>query len=52
MSKSLFNTNPKSEYLAIFEGHSGGVLGPLATCWLAALLIAYFLYKKYKPIVE
>ncbi|MDP3334257.1 MAG: CPBP family intramembrane metalloprotease [Methylococcaceae bacterium] len=48
MSKSLFNTNPNAEYLTIFEGHSGGVLGPLATYWLAILLLGYFAYKKYK----
>lgn len=52
MSKSLFNTNPNSEYLAIFEGHSGGVIGPLATYWLAALLLSYFAYKKYKLILK
>lgn len=50
MSNSLFNTNPNSEYLAIFEGHSGGVLGPLTTVWLAAVLVVYFSYKKYKSI--
>lgn len=48
MSKSLFNTNPNAEYLAIFEGHSGGILGPLATVWLAALVVGYIFYKKYQ----
>lgn len=45
MSKSLFNTNPNSEYLYFFSGHSG-VLGPLVTGWLLVLLVGYFFYKK------
>ncbi len=45
MSKSLFNTNPHSEYLSYFNGHSG-VLGPLATVWLLVILLGYFGYKK------
>ncbi|MDO9162685.1 MAG: type II CAAX endopeptidase family protein [Methylococcaceae bacterium] len=52
MSKSLFNTNPNSEYLAIFEGHSGGILGPLATVWLAVLVVGYIFYKKNQSAGE
>lgn len=44
MSKSLFNTNPHSEYLYYFNGHSG-VLGPLVTVWLFVFLMGYFAYK-------
>jgi len=47
MSKSLFNTNPNSEYLYFFSGHSG-VLGPLVTGWLIAVLAGYVVYKKYQ----
>jgi len=50
MNQSLFNTNPNSEYLAIFEGHSGGVLGPLTALWLAGVLVVYFGYKKFKSV--
>lgn len=46
MSKSLFNTNPHSDYLFLVSGYDG-VIGPLVTIWLAITLTGYLIYKRH-----
>lgn len=45
LSKSLFNTNPNSDYLYLVSSYDG-VIGPLVTAWLALAIVGYFLYKR------
>ena len=45
MSKSIFNTNPDSEYLYLVSGYDG-VIGMLVTVWLM-LVIALYLIQRH-----
>jgi membrane protease YdiL (CAAX protease family) len=46
MSKSLFNTNPHSNYLFLVSSYDG-VIGPLVTIWLVITLSGYLIYKRH-----
>ncbi len=45
LSKSLFNTNPHSDYLFLVSSYDG-VIGPLVTAWLSVSIIGLLLYKR------
>jgi uncharacterized protein len=45
LNKSLFNTNPQSEYLFLVSRYDG-VIGPLITLWLAITITGYLAYKR------
>jgi uncharacterized protein len=47
LSKSLFNTNPNSDYLYLVSSYDG-VIGPLVTTWLALAVVGYFSYKRLR----
>ena len=44
LSKTLFNTNPNSDYLFLVSSYDG-VIGPLVAGWLTFAITAYFLYR-------
>lgn len=43
LSKTLFNTNPNSDYLFLVSSYDG-VIGPLVTVWLVLAMLVYWLY--------
>jgi uncharacterized protein len=45
LSKTLFNTNPNSDYLYLVSSYDG-VIGPLVAIWLTLAITAYFLYRQ------
>jgi uncharacterized protein len=45
LSKTLFNTNPNSDYLFLVSSYDG-VIGALVTAWLTLAIVAYFLYRQ------
>jgi uncharacterized protein len=45
LSKTLFNTNPNSDYLYLISSYDG-VIGPLVAVWLTVAITAYFLYRQ------
>lgn len=45
LSKTLFNTNPNSEYLFLVSSYDG-VIGPLVTVWLSLAIVGYLLYQR------
>jgi len=45
LSKSLFNTNPNSDYFYLVSSYDG-VIGLLVTVWLAVAIIGYFGYRQ------
>jgi membrane protease YdiL (CAAX protease family) len=49
MSKSLFNTNPSSDYLYLVSSYDG-VIGPLVTGWLMLAVMVYFVYRNIEKL--
>ncbi len=47
VSKDFFDINPLSDKLYLVSTYDG-VVGPLVTVWLAAALVIYFIWKKYR----
>ncbi len=43
LSKTLFNTNPNSDYLYLVSSYDG-VIGPLVTAWLMLAILVYWFY--------
>jgi len=48
LGKDYFNTNPNSEYYYLVSAYYDGVVGYLVAVWLSALILGYFIWKKYK----
>lgn len=48
MNKSLFGLNPHSHYLYLVSAYDG-VVGYLVASWLSLALVAYFVYRHFKP---
>ncbi len=44
--KDFFNTNPDSDYYYLVSHYYDGIIGPLVSVWLGALIIGYFIWKK------
>lgn len=45
LSKTLFNTNPNSDYLYLVSRYDG-VIGPMVTSWLILVMLGYFWYRR------
>jgi len=45
LSKTLFDSNPNSDYLFLINGHEG-VIGPLVTVWLGLAIAGYFIRQR------
>jgi membrane protease YdiL (CAAX protease family) len=47
LGKDYFNTNPDSEYYYLVSAYYDGVVGYLVAAWLAAVIMGYFVWKRY-----
>lgn len=45
MSKTLFNTNPHSDYLYLISSYDG-VIGPLVSAWLMVAIAGFFIFRQ------
>jgi len=52
LGKDYFDTNSESDYYYLVSDYYDGVVGYLVAVWLSALILGYFIWKKYKIAVE
>lgn len=48
LGKDYFDTNSESDYYYLVSDYYDGVVGYLVAAWLSALILGYFIWKKYK----
>jgi len=50
LGKDYFDTNSESDYYFLVSDYYDGVVGYLVAVWLSALILGYFIWKKYKTV--
>ena len=50
LGKDYFDTNSESDYYYLVSDYYDGVVGWLVAAWLSALVLSYFIWKKYRSV--
>lgn len=48
LGKDFLDTNPDSNYYYLVSSYYDGIVGPLVSVWLSLIIIAFFVWKKYR----